>query len=380
MESPEEAGQALQDSWDLWVCGCAFLIKKRVQGRDMKNGWFVLLIFFLGCKATPENKHVGFSKVVAPLSLLNAVAAAEVISEDRKEGFFEKVGITDMLIQMKRPYEDSLERDDLLMEYKAFLKTEVLDFTEKEAAFCREIFGEIYPQIQAVHPDIYPKDLQLIKLKGNHYGAGAFYTREQAILIPQGALQDPDRAFFYETMLHEIFHIYSRYHPEKRKALYELIGFKKLDIPNGLSMDPVLKNSILINPDGIDLAYTIELEEDGKPLFAVPILAANSLGFDKNKPEFFDYLNFNLYPIQPPYSGTIKVLSQNDGSSRLDLKKVKGFYEQIQKNTDYIIHPDEILADNFIFLIRAKEDARTLGKFTEEGIELIEEMGKIIER
>ncbi len=346
----------------------------------MKNGWFILLIFFLGCKSAPENKQENFSGVLAPLRLLNTVAAAEVISKDNKEGFFEKVGITDMLIQMKRPYEDSLNRENLLVEYKAFLKTEVLDFTEEEAAFCREIFGEIYPQVQALHPNVFPKDLQLIKLKGNHYGAGAFYTREQAILIPQGVLEDPDRAFFYETMLHEIFHIYSRYHPEKRNALYELIGFKKLDIPNGLSMDPALKNRILINPDGIDLAYAIELEEDGKPLFAVPILAANSLGYEKNKPEFFDYLAFNLYPIQPPYSRTIKVLSQNDGSSRLDLKKVKGFYEQIQKNTDYIIHPDEILADNFIFLIQAKADARTLGQFTEEGIELIEEMGKIIER
>jgi hypothetical protein len=304
--------------------------------------------------------------------------AAEVISKDRKEGFFEKVGITDMLIQMKQPYEDSLERDDLLAEYKAFLKTEVLDFTEEEAKFCRAVFGEIYPQVQALHPDIFPKDLQLIKLKGNHYGPGAYYTREQAILIPQGALKNPNRASFYETMLHEIFHIYSRYHPEKRRALYEIIGFKKLDLPNGLSMDPALKNRILLNPDGIDLAYTIELEEDGQPIFAVPILAANSLGYEKGKPAFFDYLDFNLYPIQPPYSGTIKVLSQNDGSSRLDLKKVKGFYEQIQKNTDYIIHPDEILADNFIFLIQANEDARTLGQFTEEGIQLIEEMERVI--
>ena len=344
----------------------------------MKNRLFILLLFFIGCKSTPENKRVNFSGVVAPLTLLDATAAAEVISKDDKEGFFEKVGITDMLIQMKRPYQGSLDREELLVEYRAFLKTEVLDFTEEEAAFCRDIFGEIYPQVQALHPAIFPKDLQLIKIKGNHYGPGAFYTREQAILIPQGVLKDRRRASFHETMLHEIFHIYSRYHPEHRRALYELIGFKKLDIPNGLSMDPALKNRVLLNPDGIDLAYAIELEEGGKPLFAVPILAANSLGYETDKLEFFDYLDFNLYPIQPPYSRMVKVLSQNDGTSRLDLEEVKGFYEQIKKNTNYIIHPDEVLADNFIFLIQAKEDARTLGQFTEEGIRLIEEMGKVI--
>ena len=63
---------------------------------------------------------------------------------------------------------------------------------------------------------------------------------------------------------------------------------------------------------------------------------------------------------------------------RLNLDEVEGFYEQIQRNTNYIIHPDEILADNFIFLVQAKKDPRTLGQFSEEGIRLIEKMEKII--
>lgn len=344
----------------------------------MKNGWIILLILLLACKAAPDEKRVDFSEIILPLNFLDSTTAATAISQDNQEVFFEKVGITDMLIQMKRPYRDSLDRDQLLLEYRDFLKTEVLNFTEEEIDFCKSIFKEIFPQLQKLHPDIFPKDLKLIKLKGNHYGPGAFYTREQAILIPQGVLKEKQRASFYETMLHEIFHIYSRYHPKRRQALYDLIGFKKLDVPEGLSMDPSLRNRILLNPDGIDLGYAIELKEAGKSLFAVPILAANSLGYESEKPVFFDYLQFNLYPIQPPYSRRVKVLSQNDGTSRLKLKEVNGFYEQIQRNTDYIIHPDEILADNFIFLVQAKEDPRTLGPFSEEGIRLIEEMEKVL--
>jgi hypothetical protein len=43
----------------------------------------------------------------------------------------------------------------------------------------------------------------------------------------------------------------------------------------------------------------------------------------------------------------------NDGlSPRLvDVRKVSGFMEQVGKNTRYIIHPEEILADNFVLLI-----------------------------
>jgi len=346
----------------------------------MKFGWFFLLLFFFGCKSAPDDKRVDMMAVAVPLSLLDSTAATVVITQDEQEDFFGKVGITDMLIQMKRPYQDSINRDSLLLAYKSFLKTEVLDFTEEEVQFCEEIFGEIYPQLQEINPDIFPKGLQLVKLKGNHYGPGAFYTRERAILIPQGVLQERQRVSFYETMLHEIFHIYSRYHPEQRRALYELIGFKKLNLSNDLAMDPPLKNRLLLNPDGIDLGYAIELKEAGKSFFAVPLLAANSLGYEPAKSEFFDYLEFNLYPVQPPYSRTVKVLSQNDGSSRLDLNEVEGFYEQIQKNTNYIIHPDEILADNFIFMVQAKQDARTLGPFSEEGVRLIEEMERLMGR
>lgn len=346
----------------------------------MKYYWIFLLIIFAGCKPAPDHVKTNNTEVAAPLTLLDSTAAARVIAKDDQEYFFEKVGISDMLIQMKRPYRDSINRDTLLSEYRTFLKTEVLNFSKEETDFCQDIFNEIHPQLLAIHPDIYPDNLQLIKLKGNHYGPGAFYTRERAILIPQGVLKEKQRASFYETMLHEIFHIYSRYHPEKRRALYALIGFKKLNDSDILSLDASLKNRLLLNPDGIDMGYAIALTEANTSFSAVPVLAANEMGFVSEKPVFFDYLNFNLYPIQPSHNDTIKVLSQTDGSSRLDLNEVKGFYEQIQKNTDYIIHPDEILADNFIFMVQARQDARTLEQFSEEGIRLIEEMEKVIRR
>ena len=40
----------------------------------------------------------------------------------------------------------------------------------------------------------------------------------------------------------------------------------------------------------------------------------------------------------------------------LDLDQVSGFYEQVGRNTDYIIHPEEILADNFKLLLVGKAD------------------------
>jgi hypothetical protein len=40
----------------------------------------------------------------------------------------------------------------------------------------------------------------------------------------------------------------------------------------------------------------------------------------------------------------------------VDFGQVSGFYEQVGRNTEYIIHPEEILADNFAMLVLADQD------------------------
>ncbi len=41
------------------------------------------------------------------------------------------------------------------------------------------------------------------------------------------------------------------------------------------------------------------------------------------------------------------------------VEQVSGFSEQVGRNTNYIIHPEEILADNFEFLLLGKSDLPT---------------------
>ena len=48
---------------------------------------------------------------------------------------------------------------------------------------------------------------------------------------------------------------------------------------------------------------------------------------------------------------TRALLIEEDGPSLYDVDELGGFFEQVGENTDYIIHPDEILADNFAFLL-----------------------------
>lgn len=40
----------------------------------------------------------------------------------------------------------------------------------------------------------------------------------------------------------------------------------------------------------------------------------------------------------------------------LDPEEVSGFYEQVGRNTGYVIHPEEIIAENFALLVTGKRD------------------------
>lgn len=298
---------------------------------------------------------------------------------DTTEHYFEKVGIADMLIQMKEPYRDTISRAFLLKKYKGFLQRDVEDFTEEELRFCQDVFRQIQEDLQSLSNEIIPSELRIIKTKGNHYGGGAYYTRMNMIVIPANVLaEDRNRLAFYETMLHELFHIYSRYHPEKRETLYRLIGFEPLGGTEILTLGKDFQNQVLLNPDGIDFAYSISIKKDEKSIPVIPILYSKEKGYTFSKPAFFDYLNFQLFPILPADSTFLTVQSNADGSSPIVLDSISGFYEQIQTNTNYIIHPDEILADNFIFMVNGMNRPRSLEQFSVKGRELINEMERVL--
>jgi hypothetical protein len=40
----------------------------------------------------------------------------------------------------------------------------------------------------------------------------------------------------------------------------------------------------------------------------------------------------------------------------VELKDLQGFFERVGRNTQYLIHPEEILADNFAIAIAGKTD------------------------
>jgi hypothetical protein len=346
-----------------------------------------LLIAFFACNAVfcacsqaqqpVENIHYVKLDARHTVKILDSVRAAETILYDATDRFFDRVTACDISIQMKRPLEQT--REELMPYYMGFLQTDMTNFKDNEVKFVEEVIENIFKTCNGVSTDIFPDTLTLIKTHSNHYGAGVWYTRENCIIIPADELERRKTNPFTSTMTHEVFHVYSRTHPKQSKSLYQLIGFQDIGMDN-IILPPALKERVFHNPDGVNYAQRINLaQKDGTTISAIPIIYANQLGYKENMDDFFGYIEFALFEIRPNDNGKWNVLTKEDGfSSTLKMEDQTDFFAQIKDNTGYIIHPDEILADNFSFIMTAKKSPAITAKFSAPGKKLLADMEQIL--
>src|SRR5690606_28678163 len=143
----------------------------------------------------------------------------------------------------------------------------------------------------------------------------------------------------------ELFHLLTRHNPDKKDALYRTINFEK---SNRIEYPTAIVDRVITNPDAPFLDHTIKLTINGEQKEAVFILLANK---DYSGGSFFDYMEQKLMIVDGSANNKAPVLVNNmlvlyDFAEATDLK------EKIGNNTPYTLHPEEILADHFVALIK----------------------------
>lgn len=195
-----------------------------------------------------------------------------------------------------------------------------------------------------------PKDILVIRTTGREEG-GAAYTRGHAIVLPRTVLADLNKDLV-QVVSHELFHILSRNNESLRTNAYKIIGFTPCP---EFRFPPELADRRVTNPDAPRNDHWIEVQYGGTSVRAIPILYAGTPTYDpKRGGEFFDYLQFRLALISPG-------AGPESEARFVDVGEVQGFFEQVGRNTDYIIHPEEILADNFALLFAKSSTVPTPG-------------------
>jgi len=226
--------------------------------------------------------------------------------------------------------------------------TQAKAWTTEEKEIISTILKEIDDLIKKQNFHIsFPESLYFIKTTTLEEGSAQGYTRSNYIILNE-KLALKDREDLKGTIIHELFHILTRANPEFRKELYSIIGFeimKEIDYPQKL------KPFRITNPDAPQTDSYISLKVDGQPVDCMMILYATE-NYDGG--DFFKYLNIGFLALT---DDTIKK-AKLDGDTPIvySMKDVSGFAEQVGTNTQYIIHPEEILAENFkLALLNVKD-------------------------
>ncbi len=212
--------------------------------------------------------------------------------------------------------------------------------------------------LKSIHPRLaryglnFPPEIYLVKTSGAEEGESA-YTRGRAVILPPRKLGYADPRAFEKLLVHEFFHIHSRYNSDWREALYQAIGFtpcNEIELPGDLRLRKIT------NPDAPFVNHKIQVVFQNQAYEAAPVIYAKSDYDPRLGGSLFSYLVFQLLALEPIGERWAPACLGNE-PLLLDLSQINGFYEQVGRNAGNITSPEEILAENFTRLVFGERDA-----------------------
>ena len=261
------------------------------------------------------------------------------------------------------------DKEVSLDDWKRFVAEHVRDWQIAEIQTVSESLGRLKKLMADLRLPL-PPVIQLMRTTGDEEN-GAAYTRNSAIVLPTRVL-GYDKIQMDRLLAHELFHLLSRHDGAIRARLYKIIGF---EVCEPIELPASLAARRITNPDAPLIDCTMGLPaKDGKTIVGAPILYSEAKQYDaKSGKTLFQSFIFRLLVVErTPENGPWKPVLRNGQPVVLNPREEQAFLDKIGQNTNYIIHPDEILADNFVRLVMHDQNVPTP--------RIIDEMRRVLER
>lgn len=232
--------------------------------------------------------------------------------------------------------------DDYADDYRA----DVLEWTEEERIALTVAINSTLSKVNGID-SLLPDEVYLVKA-GSVVEGGLPHTRGDAIIFAGGGI--PSGNNLTALFLHELHHVLSRANEDLHDDYFALIGFE----PCAFEEPTNLRLARLSNPDAPVYGHFVPTELPGAN-GVIPFLHA-SRNYDGSG-ALPDYFGFGLLPVS--VEGGVCTATIPSPTGLLAPNQAPGFLEALGGNTGYIIHPEETLADNFVFWAMDREGLPT---------------------
>jgi hypothetical protein len=250
----------------------------------------------------------------------------------------------DMAVRQKTAQPTSLR------EFLSFTADSSLDWTLQEEAAWRPLIDILSQALKGLN--LHLPNIDLIKTTGAEE-FGSAYTRARAIMLPARAaslpLTDARRAYF--LLAHELFHVLSRADSHLRDELYSLLGFKPL---KGFEYPTELEGRRVSNPDAFEYLHMLTVQSGLAKVDVLPVIQSRlPLNEAIQLPNFFAALDIVLLSVDARTGEARR--DSNGNLIRYNFGNTN-WIPLVMRNSSYIIHPEELLADNFATLMEWRSE------------------------
>lgn len=219
-------------------------------------------------------------------------------------------------------------------DYLTYASEQAQDWTAKQLEKTIKVVAEAEQKIRALNLKFdLPEVINLVKSTCKEEGGAAGYTRQSYIVVQE----NPDLHLF----LHELFHIISRHNESLRTELYKTIEFQACD---RITLTDKLKEIKITNPDAPFFEHFVEVNIENELRKVVILTLSNK---EYNGGSFFNYLDLKLLELDENNNP----LLDNGEAVLYDFESATDMLDKIGKNTSYNIHPEEVMAEHFTYLV-----------------------------
>jgi hypothetical protein len=253
------------------------------------------------------------------------------------DGYTARLSPFDLTAKLQRSAPGSVD------DYLAHAAAQVQPFAPEEVEALRHAVDVVRRALESIALTLpLPPVVEVVRTTLAEEGHMVGYTRRHVIVLGPDGLHP-------RTFAHELFHVLTRHHPVLREQLYQLLGFRLLP---AVPPPSDLAERLITNPDAPAIDTAIRVNLDGELVHGAAVLVGSRPYVDG---KLGAYLTARLLVLEENASGWSP--RRRDGRVvLLDPDEVGGLGYRLGGNTPYDIHPEEVSAEHFVFMLSRRND------------------------